>query len=41
LAAPPPSDEADALAIAICHGMSARLRARVVVAPARGLVRAP
>ena len=26
LAAPPPSDEADALAVAICHGMSVRVR---------------
>jgi crossover junction endodeoxyribonuclease RuvC len=32
LAAPPPSDEADALAVAICHGMSVRVRASVRIA---------
>ncbi len=39
LAAPPPSDEADALAVAICHGLSLRVRARVSRAPV--LERAP
>jgi crossover junction endodeoxyribonuclease RuvC len=32
LAAPPPSDEADALAIAVCHGLTRRGRARVLAA---------
>ncbi len=39
LIAPPASDEADALAVAICHGMSMRVRARLRAAPA--LERAP
>lgn len=39
LAAPPPSDEADALAVAICHGMGVRVR--VAVHLARGLERRP
>jgi crossover junction endodeoxyribonuclease RuvC len=39
LTAPPPSDEADALAVAICHGMSVRVRASVRSALA--LERAP
>jgi crossover junction endodeoxyribonuclease RuvC len=39
LSAPPPSDEADALAVAICHGMSVRVRASVRTALA--LERAP
>ena len=39
LAAPPPSDEADALAVAICHGLSVRVRARV--SRALALERAP
>jgi crossover junction endodeoxyribonuclease RuvC len=39
LAAPPPSDEADALAVAICHGLS--LRVRVRVSRALALERAP
>jgi crossover junction endodeoxyribonuclease RuvC len=41
LAAPPPTDEADALAVAICHGHSARVLAARLVAPraARALPR--
>ncbi|MEX2205201.1 MAG: crossover junction endodeoxyribonuclease RuvC [Myxococcota bacterium] len=39
LSAPPPSDEADALAVAICHGMSVRVHVRVRTALA--LERAP
>jgi crossover junction endodeoxyribonuclease RuvC len=33
LGVPPPSDEADALAVAICHGMSVRVRAALRTAP--------
>ncbi len=38
LAVPPPSDEADALAVAICHGMS--MRVRVALRTAHALERA-
>jgi crossover junction endodeoxyribonuclease RuvC len=39
LGAPPPQDEADALAVAICHGHSARVLAVTRGAAARALLR--
>ena len=41
LVEPPPSDEADALAVAICHGMSVRVRVRAALRTAHALERVP